>query len=312
MSGTFQTIVDPQFPPASLTRPTVAIGNFDGMHLGHKALAAGARRLAEEIGGPAAILTFEPHPRAFFRPEQPLFRLAPPGIKAKLAAREGLDAMITLGFDASFAALLPEDFVTDVLLRRLAVACVVVGHDFHYGARRGGSTDDLREAGERLGFRVEIVPPVLLGDRPVSSSAIRDALGRGDIGLANAMLGHRWSVEAVVRHGDKRGRGLGYPTANLHLDSSTALRHGIYAVEAIIGDGRRPAVASFGRRPTFDGGAPKLEVHVFDFAGDLYGRLIEICFHAFLRDEAKFESLDALIRQMDRDSAEARRILAAA
>jgi riboflavin kinase/FMN adenylyltransferase len=312
MSRPFQTIADPLQPPVSLPRPTVAIGNFDGMHLGHKALAAAARKLAEDIGGPAAILTFEPHPRAFLRPGQPLFRLSPPGIKAKLAAREGLDAMIMLGFDASLAALSAEDFVTDVLLRRLGVSGVVVGHDFHYGARRGGSTDNLLEAGERLGFTVEVVPPVLLGDRPVSSSAIRDALGRGEIGLANAMLGHRWSVEAVVRHGDKRGRELGYPTANLHLEPSTALRHGIYAVEAIVGGDRRPAVASFGRRPTFDGGAPKLEVHVFDFAGDLYDQSLEICFHAFLRDEAKFESLDALIRQMDRDSAEARRILAAA
>ncbi|MGL5114220.1 MAG: bifunctional riboflavin kinase/FAD synthetase [Beijerinckiaceae bacterium] len=311
MSQPLQIIRDPQEPPATLGRPVIAIGNFDGMHLGHQALAAAALRSAARIGARAALLTFDPHPRAYFRPGEPIFLLSPPPMKARLAARAGLDALLTLSFDAALASLPAEAFVASVLVKRLNVAGVIVGHDFHFGAGRGGSPEFLRAAGDRHGFAVEVVAPVALGDRPVSSSAIRDALEAGDVGFANAMLGHAWSVLEEVRHGDKRGRELGYPTANLHLDPATHLRHGIYAVEAIIDGVHRPAVASFGRRPTFDGGAPKLEVHVFDFDGDLYGREIEVAFHGFLRPEEKFDSLDALISQMDQDSVGARRILAA-
>jgi riboflavin kinase / FMN adenylyltransferase len=312
MTQSFQIIIDPPEPHASLARPVVAIGNFDGMHIGHQTLARSAMKQAAQIDGTSAILTFEPHPRAYFRPDPPIFLLSPPPMKTRLAERLGLDAIITLTFNAALAALSAEAFVSEILRKRLDVAGVVIGHDFHFGAGRGGSPEFLLAAGQRHGFSVEVIRPVNLGDKPVSSTAIREALAAGDIALANAMLGRAWSIEAEVRHGDKRGRDLGYPTANLHLDPAIRLRHGIYAVEAIIEGVSRPSVASFGRRPTFDGGAPKLEVHVFDFAGDLYGKTIEVAFHGFLRPEEKFDSLDALIRQMDRDSAEARRILAAA
>ncbi|HSI41561.1 MAG TPA: bifunctional riboflavin kinase/FAD synthetase [Xanthobacteraceae bacterium] len=297
-------------PPPSFAEPVVAIGNFDGVHRGHRAVIEIALQRARARGRPALALTFEPHPRAYFRPAEPMFRLTPEPIKLAKLAEAGLDGAVVLAFDAALAAKDAEAFVREVLVQRLGVGLVVAGFDFHFGRARGGSPAFLREAGERHGFSVEIVPPLLDEGAQISSSAIRAALAQGRVEQAAHMLGGPWEAQAQVIHGEKRGRELGYPTANLRLDPAIALAHGIYAVTAEIDGVRRPAVASFGRRPTFDDGAPLLEVHVFDFAGDLYGRPMRVAFHAYLRPELKFTDIAALIVQMDADSARARTVLA--
>jgi riboflavin kinase/FMN adenylyltransferase len=309
-----------EFPVATFGRPlpdglrggVVAIGNFDGVHRGHRYVLDAARSLARAAGQPVVVLTFEPHPRAFFQPALPLFRLTDPASKLRLLAAVPVDGVAVAGFDAGFAALTADQFVQRVLVDWLGAAQIVVGRDFHFGSGRGGSVTTLRSAGAAHGFVVTEVGALRQVDEPVSSSAIRAALSAGDIGRANALLGHAWFVASEVIHGEKRGRALGYPTANLALLSGTALRFGIYAVKLGI-DGRwHDAVASFGRRPTFDNGAPLLEVHVFDFAGSLYGEVVDIAFAGFIRDELKFDGLAPLIAQMDRDSETARAMLAAA
>jgi riboflavin kinase/FMN adenylyltransferase len=294
--------------PGSLRGGVVAIGNFDGVHRGHLHVLDAART----AGRPVVVLTFEPHPRAFFQPEPPLFRLTDPASKLRLLAAAPVDGIAVAAFDTGFAALTADQFVQQVLVDWLGATQVVVGRDFHFGSGRGGSVDTLRAAGAASGFAVTEVGALMQGDEPVSSSAIRAALSAGEIGRANALLGHAWFVTSDVIHGEKRGRTLGYPTANLALLPGTAPRFGIYAVRLGI-DGRwHDAVASFGRRPTFDNGAPLLEVHVFDFAGNLYGQAVDIVFAGFIRDELKFDGLEPLIAQMDRDSHTARAMLAAA
>lgn len=294
----------------------VAIGNFDGAHRGHAAVAAEARALAAAEGGgrPSEILalTFDPHPRAFFQPDKPHFRLLDPAMRMKALARIGFDGVVVLPFTAEFAALSPGDFIGKILVARLGAKGVVVGQDFHFGKARAGTPAFLLEQGARSGFAVRLVKPFRDADGVVvSSSAIRAALASGEITRANAMLGYSYSVRGPVIHGEKRGRDLGFPTANVRLDPASGLAHGIYAVRAKI-DGRWcDAVASFGRRPHFDNGAPLLETYLLDFKGDLYGKEIEIAFVAYLRSEAKFDSLEALIAQMNADCAEARRVLAA-
>ncbi|MDF2994833.1 MAG: riboflavin biosynthesis protein RibF [Xanthobacteraceae bacterium] len=306
------TVVSGDTPvPDDLRGAVVAIGNFDGVHRGHRAVIGTAIEQARSLDCPALALTFEPHPRAFFRPDEPLFRLTPAPVKLTRLEETGLDGTVVLGFDAALAAKDAETFVRDILVERLGVRMVVAGFDFHFGKARGGSPIFLREAGKRHGFAVEIVPPLLDEGAQISSSAIRSALAQGRVEQAADMLGAPYVVEAEVVHGDKRGRDLGYPTANMVLDPSIALAHGIYAVTAEFDGVVHPAVASFGRRPTFDGGAPKLEVFVFDFHGDLYGKTLRVAFRAFLRPELKFDSLEALIVQMDKDSVQARAILGA-
>ena len=300
--------------PAMLRGAALAIGNFDGMHRGHHALFAATRAVATEGGLPALMLTFEPHPRTVLRPGEPLFRLTPLPAKARLAAAFGLDGVVVASFDRAFAEVSAEAFVAEVLVRRLGISSVIVGHDFQFGHDRLGSPSFLVEASARHGFTTHVVGAVtdLMGE-PYSASRIRRLLAEGDIPAANAELGYRWFVTGEVQHGDKRGRELGYPTANIRLAFDCGLALGIYAVTLTRRDGRvLPAVASYGRRPTFDNGAVILEVHVFDFAGDLYGEDVAVAFHAFLRGEEKFTSIEALIAQMDRDSLAARAILAAA
>jgi riboflavin kinase/FMN adenylyltransferase len=257
-------------------------------------------------------MTFEPHPRSFFRPLDPVFRLTPPALKRALASLHGVGAYVEVPFDADMAQVSAESFIADLLIDRLDVRGVVVGTDFHFGRGRAGTAAVLRHRLAEAGRLCHILPPVLDADGvAVSSTRVREALAEGDVGRANALLGHAFTVRAEVVHGDKRGRLLGYPTANMRLPPETRLRHGIYAVRFTAGDGvTRPAVASFGRRPTFDDGAPRLETFVFDFAGDLYGQTCEVAFHGFLRPEARFEDVPALIAQMDRDSAAARALLA--
>lgn len=291
-----------------------AIGNFDGLHRGHRGVVARAQALARGLGKPCVLLTFEPHPADIFAGRPVIFRLTPAEAKAAQAARLGLDGMIILSFNQEFAGRPPGEFTADVIARRLGLSAVVAGYDFRFGAGRRGDADFLRAEGARLGFLVEIVERVTQDEagsiEAVSSTATRAALEKGDVETARRLLGHPYFVRGIVRHGDKRGRLLGFPTANVALDPSNRLRHGIYAVTIEIDGVVRAGVANFGRRPTFDNGAPLLEVFVFDFSGDLYGKEAEVAFHGFIRAEEKFDSVEALIAQMEDDSAKARRILA--
>jgi riboflavin kinase/FMN adenylyltransferase len=264
---------------------------------------------AGALGGPSAALTFEPHPRAFFNPDDPLFRLTPEAAKLRLLAATGLDGAIVLTFNAELAKLSAQDFVQRVLVDRFAISGAAIGFNFHFGANRAGSPEFLQAQGKQHGFTVDIVPPLLDGGRPVSSGPIRSALAAGRLDDAAEFLGYPWFVSGTVIHGDKRGRELGFPTANLRLDPACALRHGIYAVRTAIAGRRYDGVASFGRRPMFDSGAVLLEIFVFDFSGDLYGANIDVAFIAWLRDEAMFASAADLMRQMKEDSRLAREAL---
>jgi riboflavin kinase/FMN adenylyltransferase len=297
-------------PGEALRKATVAIGNFDGVHRGHKAVIAAALARGRALGKPSAALTFEPHPRAFFNPDEPLFRLTPEAAKLRLLAATGLDGAIVLTFNADLAKLSAEDFVQRVLVDRFAISGAAIGFNFHFGANRAGSPEFLQAQGKQHGFTVDIVPPLLDGGRPVSSGPIRAALAAGRLDDAAEFLSYPWFVSGTVIHGDKRGRELGFPTANLRLDPACALRHGIYAVRTAVAGRRYDGVASFGRRPMFDSGAVLLEIFLFDFADDLYGANIDVAFMAWLRDEAMFASAKDLMRQMKEDSRLAREALA--
>jgi riboflavin kinase/FMN adenylyltransferase len=304
---------DPAALPEAVAHPVVAIGNFDGLHRGHRAVLDRTLAVSRRLGRPGAILTFEPHPRDFFGRGEPVFRLTPLPEKTVIAERLGLDALIILSFDAGMARIEAQAFIEDWLVARLNISAVIIGSDFCFGARRLGNAAMLAREGERLGFAVEILPEIEAGTAGrVSSSAVRKALEAGDVAHATELLGHRWFVTGTVRHGEKRGRELGFPTANLVLDPSCRLRHGIYAVRASVDGRMRDGVASFGRRPTFDNGAPLLEVFVFDFAGDLYGATLNVEFVAWIRAEERFASVEALVARMGEDVAQARRHLAAA
>ncbi len=297
---------------AALRGAVVAIGNFDGVHRGHRSVIATAQRRAASIGCKAAALTLEPHPRAFFKPDEMLFRLSDERTKLRLFAGAGLDGAIVLTFNAALAATPAEDFVADILVRRLAARGVALGFDFHFGRKRGGSPAFLAEEGARRGFAVDIVPALEDGGRPISSGVIRGMLAEGQVKEAAALLGSAWFVSGMVAHGDKRGRDLGFPTANIALDPACGLRHGIYAVRVDLGGKRHDGVASFGRRPMFDNGPPLLEVFLFDFSGDLYGKTIDVAFVAWLRPELMLDGIDALIRQMNEDARRAKEELAMA
>jgi riboflavin kinase / FMN adenylyltransferase len=290
----------------------VAIGNFDGVHRGHRAVIAAALARAKSLHRPAAALTFEPHPRSFFRPDAPLFRLTDEHAKLRLLAGTGLDGAVVLRFDAALAGLSAEDFVSNILVGKIGVAGVAIGFDFHFGLNRAGSPDYLAEQGKRLSFAVDVVPRFEDAGRPVRSGPIRAALAAGQVTEADELLGYPWFVSAEVVHGDKRGRELGYPTANLRLAPDCALKHGIYAVRVGIGDRRLDGVANFGRRPMFDQGTVLLEVFLFDFSGDLYGKVIDVAFVDWIRPELKFDSVADLVRRMDEDSRLARAALARA
>ncbi len=299
-------------PDDALRGAVVAIGNFDGVHRGHRAVIGAAIGRAKALGRPAAALTFEPHPRAFFNPNEPLFRLTDEAGKLRLLASTGLDGAIVLTFDAALARLTAEEFVERILVERFAVSGAAIGFNFHFGARRAGSPQFLAAEGRKRGFAVDIVPRFEDDGRPVSSGPIREALAGGRVGEATELLGFPWFVSGTVIHGDKRGRELGFPTANLRLDAGCRLRQGIYAVRTAI-DGRRyDGVASFGRRPMFDSGAVLLEVYLFDFSGDLYGRSIDVAFIDWIREEAVFASVEELTRQMQDDARRARAALARA
>jgi riboflavin kinase/FMN adenylyltransferase len=309
LPNAFQVIRNGAVVPAALKRGVVAIGNFDGVHRGHRAVLDAAKACAKKNGAAALALTFEPHPRTFFKPDAPVFRITPENAKLRMFAANNLDGAVVMQFNKELASLTAEEFVSKILVGWLGISGVVVGHDFHFGAKRQGTPEFLIEAGKRNGFAVEIVSPLNDDGVPVSSGKIRDALGAGGVARAKELLGHSWFAIGEVIHGEKRGRELGFPTANIRLDPSCKLKHAIYAVRAHVGGKSYDAVASYGRRPQFDNGAPLLETYLFDFAGDLYGQEMTVEFAGFIRDEAKFDGLDALIAQMNRDSAQARALL---
>jgi riboflavin kinase/FMN adenylyltransferase len=300
--------------PARLRGAVVAIGNFDGMHRAHQKLLNEALTAARAAGVPSVVMTFEPHPRILFQPDTPLFRLTPREAKARIAKALGFDAMIVIAFDPQFSAISAGDFVRSILVERLAISAVVVGYNFRFGAGRGGSAEYLTAAGERNGFKVIVVPPVTEVDGArISSGLVRDFLAAGDVTRANALLGYRWFVSGQVVRGDRRGRALGFPTANVRLAPEAALRFGIYAVTVARANGEAfNGVASFGRRPTFDPGEPVLEAFLFDFEGDLYDETITVTFVDWIRPEEKFADADALAARMKLDADEARAILASA
>ena len=312
MTSRFAVIRDSTPKTAIPKGAVVAMGNFDGVHLGHRAVIRAALEMAKRHDRPAFAVTFEPHPRRFFSPNTPQFRLSDETAKLRLLAGAGLAGAVVMTFDKARAGTPAQDFIHHDLIERLGISGIAVGYDFHFGKGRVGSPSLLVSEAPRLGIEVDVQPHVDIDERPVSSSAIRMALAEGEIADATAMLDGPWFVTGEVIHGEKRGRDLGYPTANIKLDNNCGLKHGIYAVRVGHGDQHFDGVASFGRRPTFDNGAPLLEVFLFDFTGDLYGAVLDVAFIAYIRDELKFTDIAALVRQMDDDSAKAKAALTAA
>jgi riboflavin kinase / FMN adenylyltransferase len=298
--------------PARARGGAYAIGNFDGVHRGHQALLRAAREQAAELGAPAGVILFEPHPREFFQPDKPHFRLTPLHRKLELLEQFGLDAAIVLKFDAGLAGMPAQDFIEQIIVGALAARHIVIGYDFRFGKARAGDPETMRRAGQALGFGVTVVPQVGEAGEVFSSNAIRAELAQGDVAGAAQMLGHWWRVSGQVIGGFKRGTGLGFPTANIALAPGTALAHGIYAARVHL-DGKAYAGAAYlGTRPTFDDGAPMLEVFLFDFERDLYGRELGVEFIDYVRPDTKFASVEALKQQIARDCAKAQAILDAA
>ena len=297
--------------PDDLKGSIVALGNFDGFHLGHQAVVGRAVQRGFHERRPVIVATFDPHPVRFFKPDVPPFRLTSLGQRESLFAHAGADAMLVFEFDEELRSTSAEDFVADLLARRIGAAGVVTGDDFTFGKMRGGNVDLLRTLGAEHGIAAEAVAPVLLGDLRISSGRIREALEAGDTGTATKLMSRDFAVEGVVQRGDQRGRELGYPTANMVLGDYQRPRYGIYAVRVTLDDGsEHPGVASLGVRPTFDPPVELLETHLLDFDEDLYGRKIEVALHAFIRDEKKFDDIGALVSHMKDDEAQARHLLA--
>jgi len=296
--------------PQAARRAVLAIGNFDGVHRGHQTLLAAAVDIARQTGAPAGVLVFEPHPRVFFHPGEPHFSLTP--LPQKLAIFEGLglDLAVVLPFDAALAELTAGEFITRVLVDGLDVRHVVIGHDFFFGRARGGTPQVMEDAAARFGFGVTVIAPVAEGGEVFASSVTRLRLAQGDVRGAAQHLGRNWRVSGTVVGGARRGTGLGFPTANIPLTPGCTLGHGIYAVRVHVGDEQHDGAAYLGTRPTYDNGSPVLEVFLFDFDEDLYGREIEVEFVDFIRADRKFDSTEALVAQMQRDVARAREILA--
>ncbi len=313
--------------PEAARGAVLALGNFDGVHRGHQVVLQAAIDTAREKGGeaPAGAMVFEPHPRRFFQPDLPFFDLTPLHVKLKLLEAFGLDLTVALPFNAALAALTAREFVERVLVKGLRVSHVVTGYDFAFGKGRAGNTAFLRECGKKHGFGVTIIEPVSEnGSAVISSSGVRGALRVGQPRYAARLLGHWWSVTGTVRHGDGRGKGLGYPTANLRLHKNCDPKMGIYAVRVFIHQEARSAegatgitedrlhgVAYFGTRPTFGGIEPVLEPYLFDFDGDLYGQEIEVEFIEYIRGDARFSNPEDLKRQINDDCQRARKVLAA-
>ena len=289
----------------------IALGNFDGFHAGHQAVVGRAVRHAQDEGRPAIVATFDPHPVRFFKPDVPPFRLTTLDQRQELFAAAGADSMLVLPFDAALAATTAQDFITELLLGRYGAAGVVTGSDFVFGKGRGGDVVTLADHARTHGFFTEMVAPVDDTEEVISSSRIREALQAGDCAAAARLLTRPFTVRNIVRHGDKNGRLLGFPTANLEMGQYLRPRYGIYAVTGRLPDGRLlKGAANLGIRPSFDPPKELLEPHFFDFAEDIYGQEIDVAFHAFIRPEAKYDGMDALMAQIAADCDEAKRLLA--
>ena len=288
----------------------VALGNFDGFHLGHQAVVGRAIELARAQGRPAIIATFDPHPVRYFKPDAPPFRLTVLDQRERLFAEAGADAMLVFEFNKELAGVSAEAFVTDRLIARLAAAGVVTGEDYIFGKGRRGTVAMLADLGRMHGLSVETVGPVSADGQAVSSSRIRAALKDGDCVTATRLMTRPFAIQGVVQHGDKVGRTIGFPTANIDMGDYMRPRYGIYAVRGRLSDGRMlNGAANLGIRPSFDPPKELLEPYLFDFSGDLYGQEIEVELHGFIRPEAKFDSLDALVAQMNRDCDTAKALL---
>ena len=291
---------------------SAAIGNFDGVHLGHRSVIDLARTACTDA--PLGIVTFEPHPREFFAPDAPPFRLMGTEARAHQLEKIGVEKLYELPFDAKLASLTPHAFAQDVIKDGLGLRHVVIGADFKFGKARAGDAEALQAFGAEMGFGVTVAPLMAQGPETVSSTAIRNALSDGKPRQAAAMLGHWHRIDGPVQHGEKRGRELGYPTANMSIDGLHPPAFGVYAVLVDILEGpdagRHHGVASLGVRPMFGENTANLETFIFDFKGDLYGRHLSVALVEHLRGEENFDSLEALITQMDADSRQARSILA--
>ncbi|WP_100260160.1 bifunctional riboflavin kinase/FAD synthetase [Qipengyuania seohaensis] len=299
--------------PESLRGAIIALGNFDGFHLGHQAVAKQAIDWARAEGRPSIIATFDPHPVRHFKPDAPPFRLTTLEQRQELYLAAGATAMLVFHFDGELAGTTAEDFVTVLLADHLGVAGVVTGEDFTFGKARGGNFDKLVSLGKEVGIEARAAQPILDGGKPVSSSRVRDALRDGDPQEAARLLTRPFAIRGIVEHGDKRGRTIGYPTANLSIEHYLRPKYGIYAVTGrLLSTGQELlGAANIGVRPQFEPPKELLEPYFFDFSGDLYGQEIEVAFHHFLRGEAKFDSIEALTSQMEKDCLEARHLLSA-
>lgn len=297
--------------PSALQGASVAIGNFDGVHKGHRAVLDTAKAAAHTGGRPAGAVVFEPHPRKFFRPEKPLFLLTPLERKLELLQAQGMDIVAVLPFDAILAGLSADGFARAVLAEGLRIRHATTGYDFFFGKGREGTPEVLRALGNKYDFGVTIVEAVGVSGEIFSSTRVRELLAEGDVAGAADILGYFWRVDGVVEHGAGRGSDMGFPTANIRLRHETALSHGIYAVRVVVGAQKYNAAAYLGTRPTFDAGAPLLESFLFDFHGDLYGQAIAVEFVDFIRADAKFKSMEALMTQMQADCAKAQQVLSA-
>ena len=298
--------------PDDLRGAILALGNFDGFHLGHQAVVGEAVRWARAEGRPAIVATFDPHPKRFFVPQAPWFRLTTLDQREALFGEAGAAAMLVIHFDAAVAQMSGPEWIADMLHDRFGVAGVVTGEDFTFGRGRSGSTAVLADLGVQYGIAASTIGPVLDDGQPVSSTRIRAALEAGDCATATRLLTRPFAVRGEVLHGDKLGRTIGFPTANLALGHYLRPRYGIYAVRGRLADGRvLNGAANLGVRPSFDPPKELLEPHFFDFAGDLYGQVVDVEFHAFLRPEAKYDGLDALTAAIAADCARARQLLTA-
>jgi len=297
--------------PDTLKGNILALGNFDGFHLGHQAVVSRAVARAFHERRPVIVATFDPHPVRFFKPDVPPFRLTTLDQREDLFAHAGADAMLVFEFGAELASMDAEEFVSKVLAGKIGTAGVITGDDFSFGKGRTGDAALLARVGAEHGIAAEAVLQVVLDGERISSGRVREALVAGDTATATRMLSRDYAIEGVVERGDARGRTLGYPTANLSLGDYQRPKYGVYAVRVTLGDGsEHPGVASLGVRPTFEPARELLEAHLFDFEGDLYGQRIEVALHSYIREEKKFDGVEPLIAQMCEDEAKARHLLA--
>jgi len=301
---------DWQSAPAEWAGGVIALGNFDGVHRGHQVLVARAQQEARALDAPLVALTFEPHPRRYFVPDTGPFRLTLLPAKARLLEECGVQAVLAQRFDPAFAAISAQAFVDNVLLQGMGARHVVCGYDFTFGARRGGNVERLREMAAERAFGITVLDPVMHEGEIYSSTRIREALRAGWASEASELLGHHWEIEGAVELGDQRGRTIGFPTANVALGEHLRPRFGVYAVRALVGGQWRDGVANLGRRPTVGKLQENFEVHLFDFAGDLYSQVLRVQLIDFIRPEMKFSGLDALKAQIAADGEAARRLLA--